>query len=161
MRSEVEAIADTREAYGFALGCSWACIKERICTMEFVLRSGRAAAIGLLLLLALLGVRSALNSESFDASVGLVFGVSAAVYLAAGAWTLLRGPIALVQAASTMVLVYGVAFLFTRSGTAGVDQWPNILLFRALSAEGVIIWLVLLVGGGVLQRLGKRSLARG
>jgi hypothetical protein len=152
MNAELEAIERSDAALTFAAGCVCASVKERITNMGFALQSTRFATLALMIFLAIASASSAVRLSDINAPTGLIFGLTSVVFAATAAWSLVRGPVALVQAASTMTLVYGSAFLFIRSQALDAVGWTNLALYRALSAEGLLIWLTLLAGGALLLR---------
>ena len=157
MNAELDAIETPHAALVFASGCVWASVKERITDMGFASKATRFCTLALMLFLAIASALSAVRVSDLHAPTGLIFGVSSVLFAATAAWSLVRGPVALVQAASTMTLVYGLAFLFMRSQAVDTTGWTNLALYRALSAEGLLIWLALLAGGAFLLR-GTRNL---
>jgi hypothetical protein len=147
MRAETEAIDDPRAALGYALGCVFACGKERMLDMNLLERSTRLGFPIVMLVLASFTGLAGLRNTAVDPAAGLVFGLLAAIFATTAIWSLWRGPLALVQAASSMLVVNLVALLSMRSGSALTSRWANIDLYHALAGEGVVIWAVLLLGG--------------
>jgi len=157
MVAEVDAIQGSDAALAFACGCIWASIKEGITDMSFAFKATRLGTLALLFLLAVASATSAVRVNEVHSPASLIFGVSSVLFLTTAAWSLLRGPLAMVQAASTMTLVYLVAFLFITSQAVDAAEWVNARLYRALAAEGLMIWLALLAGGAFLLRGTKPS----
>lgn len=157
MESELAAVPGRRARAVFALGCIAACLKEGTAAMDFAIRSVRILSILLMLGVAAASANSASRLSESDASIAFVLAMSGTFFVAAAAWTYLRGPLALIQAASTMTLVYAMAMLFTRFGSPAAEHWPNAAFYRALSAEGLTIWLILLVAGNIARSLGRLS----
>jgi len=155
MRAEVEAIGNINSAVFFAAGCVFASIKERVLTMDLAIRSVRIGAILAMLALAVGSALSAGRTQAIDPHSALVFALSSACFAAAGIWSFLRGPITLVQAASSMTFVYTLAWVLVRSN-ASIDASVNAGLYRALTVEGVVIWAALL-GAGLFVLRGRTS----
>lgn len=153
MSAEVDAIDDDKAAFNFAVGCVWAATKERTLTMNFAARTVRFVSIGSMLALALAAAVIAGRVADAHAPNALVFGLTSALFAAAGIWSFLRGPWALVQTASTMIPVYLIAYAFV-SQRGGADQSVYATLYRALAVEGIVIWAVLLAGGIFMLRAG-------
>jgi len=129
--------------------------------MDFATQSVRIGGITAMLVLALVSALSAERVSAIDASIALVDLLSSAVFAAAVIWSFFRGPLALIQAASTMAVMYGVAFIFLGSPTASTTEWANVALYRALALEGLIIWAALLACGiFLLRREGRATIER-
>ena len=154
MKAEVDAIDDGNAAVTFAVGCVFGSIKERMLTMNFAARTVRFGTIALMLTLALAAAVIAGRVDDANAPSALIFGMTSALFAGAAAWSLLRGPLALVRAASTMIPVYMIAYAFVRSDGNVADQWVDAALYRALAIEGVVIWAALLAGGIFMVRAG-------
>ena len=150
MMAEVEAIESGNAALGFAAGCVFASLRERALAMNIAVRSVRVAATAALLALAVGSALSAARVRTIDPNSGAVFALAAVCFAGAAIWSLLRGPIALVQAAGTMTAVYALACVLVRSDAAA--GWLNADFYRALAIEGVAIWTALLAAGLFLLR---------
>ena len=160
MKAEVDALEDS-DAMAFAAGCVWASLKERVSSMNFATQSVRVGGIMVMLVLALVSALSAERVAAIDTSIALVDLLSSAVFAAAGIWSFFRGSLALIQAASTMAAIYGVAFIFLRSPAVSTTEWPNVALYCALALEGLIIWAALLACGiFVLRSEGRAAIER-
>jgi hypothetical protein len=147
MKGEIAAIEDSRLALSYALGCVFACGKERMLDMNLLERSTHIGVPIVMLILAIFPGLAALRNTAVDPAAGLVLALLAAIFVTTAIWSLWRGPLALVQAASSMLVVNLVALFSMRSASALTSRWPNIDLYRALAAEGVVIWAALLLGG--------------
>lgn len=123
--------------------------------MNFALKSVRIAAFAMLLSFSTMAAFAAVRAQNANPHIGMVDAVASACFAAAAVWSFIRGPIALVQAASAMTCVYALAYLMTRSDLAASD-WTNAAVYRALAIEGVLIWAVLLAAGVFVLR-GKRQ----
>ncbi|KAB7647450.1 hypothetical protein [Polymorphobacter fuscus] len=152
MKAEVAAIEDGKAALSFAVGCIWGSLKERTLTMTFAARSMRFATICGMLALSILSAAIAGRLVDAHASSALVFGLTSALFAAAAVWSYLRGALALVQTASSMIPLYIVAYAFVSpdAGTAGA--WINARLYHALAIEGIVIWAALLTCGIFMLR---------
>lgn len=73
------------------------------------------------------------------------------VFATAAVWTLVRGPIALVQTATMMLVVHAFALVYLMK-TSAASGWVNWILYRALATEGLMIWGALLAAGVFLMR---------
>jgi hypothetical protein len=151
MTHELEAIGGPKAKFSFAAGCVWAAIKERTLTMDFAVKSVRLAAVAGMLVIATFGALSAWRVTAINAPVAMVVGVSSAVFATAAVWSLLRGPIALVQTATMMLVVDAFALVYLMK-TSAASGWVNWALYRALATEGLVIWGVLLAAGIFLMR---------
>jgi hypothetical protein len=156
MKAEVDALEEN-DAVVFAAGCVWASLKERVFSMNFATQSVRVGGITAMLVLALVSALSAERVTAIDASIALVDLLSSAIFAAAVIWSFFRGSLALIQAASTMAAIYGVAFIFLRSPAVSATEWTNVALYRALALEGLIIWAALLAGGIFVLRTERRA----
>jgi hypothetical protein len=150
MRTEVKFIRDRPEARAFAIGCIWVCLKRRVSTMEFAVKATRSAITFGMLALGILAAFSAWRAAGAHGPTGLVFAALAVAFVASCAWSHIRGPEALVQAASTMLLINIVAFIGLR--TRPGEGWNNLDMYRALALEGVLIWGALLGGALFLMK---------
>lgn len=150
MKAEVDAIEDRDAALQFAAGCIWGSIKVRALTMKFAARVVRLITIAAMLALALAAAVISERVATAHAPSAYVFGVTSILFAGAGLWFLLRGPLALVRTASTMIPVYIMASIFVRSPVS--DHWVNAELYRALAIEGIFIWAALLAGGIFILR---------
>lgn len=159
MKAEVDALEEN-DAVGFAAGCVWASFKERVLSMNFATQSVRVGGIAAMLVLAVVSALSVERAAAIDASIALIDLVSSTVFAAAVIWSFFRGPLALIQAASTMAVIYGVAFIFLRSPTVSATEWANAALYRALALEGLIIWAALLACGIFVLRSEGRAAVR-
>lgn len=138
----------------------WAAAKESTQTMDFTAKSIRLGAIVGMLVIALLGAHSAWRISAINPPTAMILGLSSVVFATAALWSLLRGPMALVQAATMMFSVYAFAVIFL-SRTASATDWLNSELYRALATEGLIIWGVLLAAALFLVRaLPERAQAQ-
>lgn len=156
MKAEVDAL-EGHDAMVFAAGCVWASLKERVLSMNFATQSVRVGGLAAMLLLALVSALSAQRVTTIDASVALVDLLSSAVFAAAAIWSLFRGSLALIQAASTMAVIYGVAFIFLTSTAPSTTEWANARVYEALAVEGLIIWVALLACGIFVFRSESRE----
>lgn len=153
MKAEVDAIEDGGAALSFAVGCVWASIKETTFTMAFAARSVRFATICGMLALSLLSAMITSRMIDAHAPSALVFGVTSALFAAAAGWSYLRGPIALVQTASSMIPLYIIAYAFASPEEGMAGEWVNARLYHALAIEGIVIWAALLTGGVFMLRV--------
>jgi heme/copper-type cytochrome/quinol oxidase subunit 4 len=160
MKAETEAIGDPRLALAYALGCVLACGKERMLDMDFIEKSARLAFPFLMLVFAAFPALASWRNSAVDPAAGLVFILLAAIMATAAIWSLWRGPVALIQAASSMLAVHLVAFFFMRSSPAVDARWINAALYEALALEGVFIWAALLAGGLWLAHRQRRAVSR-
>jgi hypothetical protein len=151
MTSELEAIENTQARLTFAAGCMWAALKERSMTMDFAVKSVRLVAVTGMLLIAAFGGLSAWRLTASNAPTAMVFALSSVVFATAALWSLVRGPVALVQTATMMLVVYGSALAYLGE-TASASGWDNWNLYRALATEGLVIWGVLLATAIFLVR---------
>ena len=148
MRREMAEIAEPGAALEFACGCAWTCLEERMLIMETIVKTGGWIAALAMLALAAAGAVSADRLGDAHAGVATVFGLLAACFAMAALWSLLRGPQALIQIASTMLAVNGLALLFLYGEDAAA--WQPQPIFRALAVEGLFIWSAMLAGGLLL-----------
>lgn len=146
MEAEVDALQE-HDAMVFAAGCIWASLKERVLRMKFATQSVRVGGLAAMLALALVSAHVAQRVITMNTAISLVALLSSAVFAAAAIWSALRGSLALIQAASTMAAIYGVALIFVRSTAWRTAQGANARLYEALAAEGLIIWVILLACG--------------
>jgi hypothetical protein len=151
MKRELEVIKSPRARVGFAAGCVWASLKERTLRMDFAVKSIRLATVAAMLVVAAFGALSAWHITPSNAPTAMVVGVSSVVFATAALWSVLRGPIALVQTATMMLMVYAFALVFLTK-TSAASGWVNGTLYRALATEGLFIWGALLVAGLFLVR---------
>jgi hypothetical protein len=156
MKAEVDTLEEN-DAVAFAAGCVWASLKERVLSMNFATQSVRIGGITAMLVLALVSALSAERVATIDAAIALIDLLSSAVLAAAVIWSFFRGPLALIQAASTMVVIYGVAFIFLRSPAVSTTEWANAALYQALALEGLMIWAALLACGIFVRRNESRA----
>lgn len=159
MKAELSAIEDRDAALAFAIGCFWGSIKERILTMTFAARSLRIATIAGMLALSVQSALVAGRMIDAHAFTALVFGLISALFAAASVWSYLRGPMALVQTASSMIPVY-IAFAFVLHEKGMASQSVKIRLYEALAVEGIVIWAALLIGGIFMLRVENLSLTK-
>ena len=155
MKAEVDALGEN-DAVVFAAGCVWASLKKRVLSMNFAIQSVRLGGIAAMLVLALISALSAQRAIAIDASVGLVGLLSATVFAAAGIWSFFRGPLAWIQAASTMAVICGVAFIFLGSPAVSTE-WTKVVLYRAVAFDLLIVWVVLLACGIFVLRSERRQ----
>ena len=155
MQAELETIRSPDAALAFAAGCLWGAVKERTLTMDFAVRTTRLGTLAVLLALAVATGLSAARILSIHEPTALIFGVSSSVFATAAVWTIIRGPLALVQAASTMIVVYGLSLVYLQQADGA--GWLNLDLYRALSLEGLLIWAVLLGGGMFMLKASPRA----
>jgi hypothetical protein len=158
MEAEANAIEKPGAALVFAAGCLWAASKERMLTMKFALKAAWWLPLAMMAALAVAASTSAIRLMSTQAPVALVLSVQAAAFAMAVLWSLYRGAEALVQAASTMLLVNLVAFFVLQSPS--ITAGPPSEIYRALSVEGLFIWGLMLASGLFLMRAGRVSAAR-
>lgn len=157
MRSEASAIADPRETLKFAWGCTLAACKERVQTMQFA-----RSATRILLLLYVAGITvgtsfAATKLWSVHEPTGMIYSAVSATLAISLCWSLYRGPIALLQAASTILFVDAVAFVLLRTEAATGQGWVNLELYRQMTREGLYIWTVLVAGSVFLVRSAHRD----
>lgn len=157
MKAEVSAIEDGNAALSFAAGCVWGSIKERTLTVAFAARSVRFATISGMLALSIFSAVITGRMVNVHASSALVFGLTSALFAAAAVWSYLRGPVALVQTASSMIPLYIIAYAFVSPQKGIASEWVNAKLYQALAIEGVVIWAALLAGGIFMLRAGTPS----
>jgi hypothetical protein len=151
MTHELEVIEDPKAKLSFAVGCMWAAMKERTLRMDFAIKSVRLGAVAGMLVIALFGALSAWRVTAFNAPTAMVVGVSSVVFATAAVWTLVRGPIALVQTATMMLVVHAFALIYLMK-TSAASGWVNWILYRALATEGLMIWGALLAAALFLMR---------
>lgn len=116
--------------------------------MPAILKLLRLSLIGVMALLAAAVSLSAMRTFDVAPAVAFTFCALAASFIMAAIWYALRGPAAIIQAASTMLAFHLVAQVALRQ--APFD--PNLALYRGLADEGLVIWSLLLVVGIVLAR---------
>lgn len=153
MKAEVDAMEDGHAALAFAVGCIWGSIKARTLTMAFAAQSVRFATISGMLALSLQSALITGRMIDAYASTALVFGLISALFAAAAVWSYLRGPMALIQAASSIIPVYIIAYAFVSPKIGMVSASANARLYEALAIEGVVIWAALLIGGIFMLRV--------
>lgn len=153
MKAEVGAIKDGNAARSFAVGCVWGSFKERTLTMTFAARTVRFTTICGMLTLSILSAAITGRLADANASSASVFGLTSALFAAAAVWSYLRGPMALVQTASSMIPFYIVAYAFVSSDGGKAGEWVNARLYNALAIEGIVIWAVLLTSGIFMLRV--------
>ena len=157
MKAELSAIGDGDAALSFAAGCVWGAIKERTLTMNFAVQSVRFATILGMVALALIAAMTARRMADVQAPSALVFGLTSALFATGAVWSYLRGPLALVRAASSMIPFYIIAYAFVLSQKDIAPEWANARLYEALAFEGIVIWAALLAGGIFMLRGGTLS----
>lgn len=157
MKAELSAFEDGDAALSFAAGCVWGAIKERTLTMNFAVQTVRFAAILGMVALALIAAMTAGRMANVQAPSALVFGLTSALFATGAVWSYLRGPLALVQAASSMIPFYIIAYAFVLSQKGIAPEWANARLYEALAVEGIVIWAALLAGGIFMLRVGTLS----
>ena len=160
MKAELSAIEDRDAALAFAVGCVWGSLKERILTMTFAARSLRFATIAGMLALSVQSALIAGRMIDAHAFTALVFGLISALFAAAAVWSYLRGPMALVQTASSIIPVYIIVFAFVLHEKGMASQSVNIRLYEALALEGIVIWAALLIGGIFMLRVENLSITK-
>lgn len=128
--------------------------------MAFAARAVRFATISGMLALSLQSVLLAGRMTDAHASTAMVFGLISALFAVAAAWSYLRGPLALVQAASSMIPIYIIAYAFVSPEKGMLGEWVNAKLYEALAIEGVVIWGALLVGGMFMVRVENLSITK-
>lgn len=158
MRAELSVIEGGDAALSFAAGCVWGAIKERTLTMNFAVQSVRVATILGMVALALMAAMAAGRLADVQAPTALVFGLTSALFATGAVWSYLRGPLALVQAASAMIPFYIIAYAFVLSQKNIAPEWVNAKLYEALAVEGIVIWAALLAGGIFMLRGGTLSI---
>lgn len=154
MRAEVNAIEDADAALSFAAGCVWGAIKERTMTMNFAARSVRFATMAGMLALSIAAAVIATRLAGVHAASALVFSLTSALFAGATVWSYLRGPMALVQTASSMIPLYVIAYAFLSLQRGTASEWVNTNLYHALAIEGVVIWAALLASGIFMLSFG-------
>jgi hypothetical protein len=159
MKAEVGAVENSDAALSFAAGCVWGSIKERTLTMNFAARSVRFATISAMAGLALASGALAGRMGEVHAPSAMIFGLTSALFAAAAVWSYLRGPMALVQAASSTIPFYLIAYAFVSRDDGIPGVWANAKLYQALAIEGIVIWAALLAGGIFMLRAGALPLA--
>ncbi len=157
MKAEVEAIEDEGAALSFAAGCVWGSIKEATFTTAFAVRSVRFVTISGMLSLSLLAALITVRMINDHPSTALVFGVISALFAATAVWSYLRGAMALVRAASSMIPVYIIAYAFVSPEKGMAGEWVDARLYQALAIEGVAIWATLLTGAIFMLRIENLS----
>jgi hypothetical protein len=160
MMAEVDAIKDGNAALAFAFGCVWGSIKERTLTMAFASRSLRFATIAGMLALSLQSASLTGRMIDSHASTALVFGLISILFAVAAVWSYLRGPLALVQTASSMIPVFITAYAFVSLQKGMLGEWGNTRLYEALAIEGVVIWGALLIGGIFMLHVENLSITK-
>lgn len=160
MKAEVDAIEDRDAAFVFAAGCVWGSVKERTLTMKFAAQMVHFTTVAAMLALALAAAIITERVADAHAPSAFVFGTTSILFAAAVLWSLLRGSLALIRTASTMIPVYMMAYIFVQSQRAISNEWVNAELYRALAIEGIVIWAALLAGGIFILRAGTPSLNR-
>jgi hypothetical protein len=155
MRSEAEAISEPAEALQFAWGCALAACKERVLTMEFARSATRVVLLLYISALAAGTAYAATKLWSVHEPTGIIYAALAATLAISVFWSLYRGPMALVQASSTILFVDAIAFILLRTDAPAGQGWVNLELYRALTREGLYIWTVLLAGSLFLSRPTK------
>ena len=159
MRSEIYAVEDANSALVFAIGCIWTCFNERMKEMEFKLKLGRYAMVAYMIIVAILLSASVSNIYQTHAPSGMVFIGLMVAFSATAFWTILRGADALIQAASSMLILNLSAYVMLQSTSVGNDVWVNLDFYRALALEGIGIWGALLLGGIALWWLPRSKYA--
>ncbi len=119
--------------------------------MDFAVKSVRLGAVAGMLVIAMFGALSAWRVAAINAPVAMIVGMSSVVLATGAAWSLVRGPIALVQTATMMLVVHAFALVYLMKASAA-SGWVNWILYRALATEGLVIWGVLLTAGIFLMR---------
>jgi hypothetical protein len=157
MKAEVDAIENGNAALSFAAGCVWGSIKERTFTMAFAARSVRFATIAGMLALSFLGAVITRRMIDAHAPSAMVFGLTSALFAAAAGWSYLRGPMALVQTACSLISLYILAYVFVSHEIGMAGGWGDGRLYQALAIEGVVIWAALLAGGIFMLRVEALS----
>jgi hypothetical protein len=157
MKAEAEAIEDPRAALSYAFGCVFACGKERMLNMNSIEKSAHLAFPAAMLILSGFTARGAWRSFMVDPATALVFGLLAAVLAMTALWSLWRGPRALVQAASFMLVAHLIALFAMAFSPVPAERWANFGLFQALAFEGLFIWGALLLGGLWLMDRQRQS----
>lgn len=155
MMHEAAAIDDPGEALRFALGCIRASLMERITTMDFAVTTVRWAALAAMLILALFGALGVWRFAALDPPTAILFSLSTSAFVAAGLWSLVGKPTAIVQISSMMLLAYALVLAVMSPSAAA--SWPNADLHRALALEGMVIWGLLLAAGAFVARYSARS----
>ena len=123
--------------------------------MDTISRLGRIASLAIIFGLAFVSAASAARVAAIHEPSALVFGISSMLFTIAGIWTLVRGQAGLLQAAGVAASLYAIAFVLVRTDVANSAGWVNAGLYRALTAEGLLIWMVLLGGAFALSRLSR------
>ena len=152
MHAEFDQIDRPASALAFATGCLWASILERNAAMTTVQKSMQILAI--LALVGLAGVTAVARPP--HAPTAVLFALLALVYAGTAVLTYLRGSEALVRAATVMLGLSAAAYLTLIVGDLDL---ANAELYRALAAECMAIWAVLL-GVGTVIRQGTLGLRR-
>jgi hypothetical protein len=81
---------------------------------------------------------------SLHEPTGVIYAAIASTLWMSIFWGLYRGPVAFVQASSTMFCVNGIAFMLFRNQVAGGQDWVNLDLYQRMASDGVIISTIFL-----------------
>jgi len=158
MGREIEEMESAGQAFLFALGCAWAALKERMRTMETMTRLGRMLVPAVMLALGGVTSLSARRLMPVNEAVGMTFALLAAAFLIGGLLTILRGPRALIAAASAMLGLHLFVLAWMLAAPASLPGGPPEPIQRALLTEGLAIWTLLLAAGAFLAA-ASRALA--
>jgi hypothetical protein len=158
MESECKAIRDPKEAMNFAFGCLWTCFKQRSYQMEFKIKAGHHLLVGAALLLAVITMLSATRIWNLHQPTGLVFAILSAVYGLSALVGFVRGTKAIFFVSVAMSCASAIALFGLNMPLVTAQAWVNIALYRALALEGIAIWGVLAVIGGMLTTLSGRQI---
>ncbi|KQT32233.1 hypothetical protein ASG29_10450 [Sphingomonas sp. Leaf412] len=154
MKAEVDAIDDDGAALTFAIGCVWGAAKERILSRSFAARSMQFATIAGMLAISLLSALMTKRMIAAHHQSTVVFTLTSVLFAAAALRGYLRGPMALVQIARSVLPIYVLAYAFTSSGPGPAGGWIDARLYQALAIEGIGIWTAILLAGVFMIRVG-------
>ena len=120
--------------------------------MEFARKATRVVLLLYISALAAGTAYAATKLWSVNEPTGMIYAALSATLAISVFWSIYRGPMALVQAASTILFVDAIAFVLLRTEVATGGGWLNLELYRAMTREGLYIWTVLLAGAVFLSR---------
>lgn len=164
MRAEVQAINDGKAAALFAVGCLWAAFKEGAFTLSFAARTLNLATIAALL--AISALAAVLTKEAMTDALPktFAFGITSALFVTVAIMGYRRGPWALIRAGRLLILVNVLAYACLSQMQGALTNLDQVSLYRALAAEGVVIWTAVLASSALVLRLThvlqNRTIAR-